>query len=74
MNFGIWKVMALKLEIKIPLRNNKRNDRKGRKFTFKRLGPYEVDNLTDHTLVSLKNLKSNVFFKKSLTSFLLSLI
>ena len=63
MNFGIWKVMTLKLEIKIPLRNNKRNDRKGRKFTFKRSGPFEVDNLTDHTLVSLKNLKSNVFFK-----------
>ena len=30
------------------LRNNKRNDRKGGKFTFKWLGPYEVNNLTDH--------------------------
>ena len=52
------------------LRNNKRNDRKGGKFTFTWLGPYEVDNLTDYSLASLKNQKGNVF-KKSSTSFFL---
>ena len=43
----------IKVGDKVLLRNNKRNDRKGGKFTFKWLGPYEVDNLTQHGLASL---------------------
>ena len=44
--------------------NSKRNDRKGGKFTFKQLEPYEVDNLADHGLASLNNQKGNVFKKR----------
>ena len=35
------------------------------KFTFKWLGPYEVDHFTDHGLISLKNQKGNIFQKMS---------
>ena len=58
---------------KVLLRNNKRNDKKDDKFTFKLLGPYEVDNLTGHGLASLKKQKGNVF-QKSSTSFFLSFV
>ena len=37
------------------LRNNKRKDRKGGKFTFKWLGPYVVSDITKKGLVTLKN-------------------
>lgn len=46
------------------MRDNKRIDRKGGKFTFKWLGPYEVTNLTDHGLASLKNQNGTVLKKK----------
>ena len=54
----------LKVGDKVLLRNNKSSDRKSGKFTFKWLGPYEVDNLTDHGLASLKNQKGNIFKKQ----------
>ena len=37
------------------LRNNKRKDRKGGKFTFKWLGPYVVSDITKKGLVTLKS-------------------
>ena len=37
------------------LRNNKRKDRKGGKFTFMWLGPYVVSDITKKGLVTLKN-------------------
>ena len=55
------------------LTNKKSNDRKCGKFTFKWLGPYQVDHFTDHGLVSLKNQKGNIF-KKCSTSFFLNII
>ena len=54
----------IKVGDKVLLRNNMRNDRKGGKFTFKWLGPYEVDNLTNHVLASLKNQIGNAYLKK----------
>ena len=57
------KSNGIKVGYKVLLRNNKRNNRKGGKFTFKWLGPYEVDNLTDHGLASLKNQKDNALKK-----------
>ena len=47
--------MTLKFKIKFFCETIKRNDRKGGKFTFKWLGPYELDNLTDHGLALSKN-------------------
>ena len=37
------------------LKNNKRKDRKGGKFTFKLLGPYVVSDITKKGLVKSKN-------------------
>ena len=37
------------------MRNNKRNDRKGRKFCFKWIGPYVISDITKRGLVTLKN-------------------
>ena len=37
------------------LRNNKRKDRKGGKFIFKKLGPYVVSDITKKGFVKLKN-------------------
>ena len=56
-DFGFRHLQSngIKVGDKVLLRNSKHNDRKGGKFTFKCLGPYEVDNLTDHGLASLKN-------------------
>ena len=56
-DFELWHLQSndIKVGDKVILRNNKRNDRKSAKFTFKWLEPYEVDNLTDHGLASLKN-------------------
>ena len=54
----------IKVGDKVLLRNNKRNDGNGGRFTFTWLGPYEMDNLTDYGLASLKNQKGNVLKKK----------
>ena len=43
---------------KVLLINNKRNDRKGGKFTFKWLGPFVVKALSPKGLATLQNLKS----------------
>ena len=59
-DYDLRQSSDIKVGDKVLLRNNKHNDRKGCKFTFKWLGAYEVDNLTDHDLASLKNQKGNV--------------
>ena len=51
-DLGQLKSNDIKVGDKVLLRNNKLNDRKGSKSTFKWFGPYEVDNLTDHGLAS----------------------
>ena len=53
----------IKVRDKALLRNNKCDVRQGDKITSKWSGPYEVDNLTDHGLASLKNQKGNVIKK-----------
>ena len=51
-DLGHLKSNDIKVGDKVLLRNNKLNDRKGSKFTFKWFGSYEVENLTDHGLAS----------------------
>ena len=53
----------IKVRDKALLRNNKCDVRQGGKTISKWLGPYEVDNLTDHGLTSLKNQKGNIIKK-----------
>jgi hypothetical protein len=48
---------------KVLLKNNKRNDRKGGKFTFKWLGPFVVKALSPKGLATLQNLKSGKALK-----------
>ena len=69
-DYDLWYLQSndIKVGDKVLLRSNKRNDRKGGKFTFRCLGPYEVDNLTDHGLASLKNQKGNALKKNQQAS------
>ena len=57
-----------KTEIKIDdivlLKNNKRFDRKGRKFSQKWLGPYAVMNISDKGVATLENALRVTFQKK----------
>ena len=46
------------------LQNNKRFDRKGRKFSKKWLGPYAVVNISDKGVVTLKNASRVTFQNK----------
>lgn len=69
-----FKGNDIKFGDKVLLRDNKRIDRKGGKFTFKWLGLYEVTNLTDHGLASLKNQNGTVLKKKFNKLLLISLI
>ena len=64
-HYCLWHLQSndIKVGDKALLRNNKCDLRKGGKFTFKWLGTYEVDRLTNHGLVSLENQKSSVLKK-----------
>ena len=46
------------------LRNNKRNDRKGGKFTQKWIGPYTVTNITEKGAATLKNSSGHILKTK----------
>ena len=59
-DLGHLKSNGIKVGDKVFLKNSKRNDRKGSKFIFRWFGYFDVGNLTDHGLASLKNQKSNV--------------
>ena len=45
----------IKIGDEVFARNNKRNDRKGGKFSFKWMGPYIVTDVTKSGLATLKN-------------------
>ena len=57
------KINDINVRDKVLLRNNKRNVKKGGRFTFEWLESYEVDNLIYHGLALLKNQKGNILKK-----------
>ena len=54
----------IKVGDKVLLKNNKRSDRKGGKFTYILLGPYTVKDLAPKGLATLENLKGDELKKK----------
>ena len=49
---------------RVLLRNNKRSDRKGGKFSFKWLGPYIVSDMSKKGLATLENINGKVLKKR----------
>ena len=55
---------SLKIKDKIWLKNQRRQDRKGGKFSYKWTGPYTIEHITKKGLCTLKNERSTVLAKK----------
>ena len=55
---------TLSINDKVWLKNQKREDRKGGKFSFKWLGPYTVENISPRGICTLRNKGGRVLSKK----------
>ena len=55
---------SLKIKDKVWLKNQRRQDRKGGKFSSKWTGPYTIEHITKKGLCTLKNERSTVLAKK----------
>lgn len=55
---------SLKIKDKVWLKNQRRQDRKGGKFSYKWTGPYTIEHITKKGLCTLKNERSTVLAKK----------
>ena len=55
---------SLKIKDKVWLKNQRRQERKGGKFSYKWTGPYTIEHITKKGLCTLKNERSTVLAKK----------
>ena len=55
---------SLKIKDKVWLKNQRRQDRKGGKFSYRWTGPYTIEHITKQGLYTLKNGRSTVLAKK----------
>ena len=55
---------SLKIKDKVWLKNQRRQDRKGGKFSYKWTGPYTIEHITKKGLCTLNNERSTVLAKK----------